>query len=82
MSRIPDNLDPATLRWVADDQTAQAEWELNGIDTLKSDGEFVFPESTRRLYRDRARHHRNEAKRLRALATRIERRRTGGRHAR
>lgn len=67
-----DDLDPATLRWVADDHEADALTLVAGAAAVEADDEDdPAPERWRSFARRSAR----TCKRLRALATRIERRR-------
>jgi hypothetical protein len=63
-----DNLDPATLRWVAQDHIEEAERLDEAV--RPSTPAFVIERLTRAAVT-----HRAAAKRLRALATRIENKR-------
>lgn len=70
MSKLPRWLHPATLRWLAYDQVDEAERQEDAAHGLATIGHGDVADH----WRGRAREHRMTAKRLRGIATRIERR--------
>ncbi len=69
--RIPKDLDPRTLRWVADLEIEEAERCEQPLPDWMGPQTIAF-------WTQRAKERRQAARLLRSLATRIERRRSGG----
>lgn len=78
---LPLQLDPWTLRWLADfdeRESHRCEGEAHGCDgRAAGEPQFDWPGHAR-AYRGRAIDHRRRARWLRGLATRVERRRATG----
>ncbi len=78
MSRVPDTLDPATLRWVADDLIVSATRLDTRARWFRKQNRNADDVASANLDESHAQRHRFRAQKLRSLATRIERRRAKG----